>query len=173
MELCVLEDALEHIAVEFREVEDAQLAPLGAHVFDDVVGAGFAEGKFVLLFPVVADERGESVHREGVVLGGDGEDAPDGRAGFILVLQKVCLFHDLPGIGEKARPVVGEVDTPVIPVEDGDAHFLFQIGHGFGQAGLGDIEFLRGHADGAGLHDLQNVAELLQCHDDPSLLGDP
>ena len=69
IQLRILENALEHVPVEFREVEDAQLAPLGAHVLDDVVRAGFAEGEFILVVLIVPHERREGVHREGVVLG--------------------------------------------------------------------------------------------------------
>ncbi len=169
IQLCVLEDALEYVTVEFREVEDAELASLGAHVFDDVVRAGFAEGKFVLLVFVVMHERGEGVHGEGVVLGGHGEDAADRRAEFVLVFQHVGLLYDLPGVGKKFRAIVGEVHAAVVAVEDGDAHFLFEVGDGLGETRLGDVEFLGGHADGSGLDDLKDVAKLLQCHDDGPL----
>lgn len=154
IELCILENTLEHVPIEFREVEDAELTSLGAHIFDDVVGTGFAEREFVLFFFVVMDERSECIHRKGIVLGGYGKYTADWRTEFVLVFQHIGLFYDLAGVGEKFRAIVGEVDPAVIPVKYGDPHFFFQISNGFGKARLCDVELLGGHADGSRLDDL-------------------
>lgn len=165
IEFRILENTGEDVPVEFREVEDAELASLGADIFDDVVGARFAESEFELLFDVIVNEGNEGIDDEGVVLAGNGVNAANRRPEFILMLQKIRLLDDLPRIGEKFRTVVGEVDASIVAVENGDAHFLFQIGDGFRQARLRDEKFLRGHADGTRLHDLHDIAKLLKSHE--------
>ena len=152
-----------HSVVPGPEENADGTAALG-HIVDHVHSPGFPDG---ILKPAGVKLPGgihEGLRHEGVVLGGDTENALFGPQ--ILLLHELVLLVDLPGVMEEPPPLVGQSHASVRPVEDGNGQLRFQLLNGPGQGGLSHIELFRRPVHRAGFGNGQAVADLLKGHFD-------
>ena len=64
---CILQRLVDHLGIEFVQVENADLGAQGLDVLDDFVGLRFSQRQFVLILPVFLDQLHEGIDRKGVV----------------------------------------------------------------------------------------------------------
>ena len=156
-EVARVEQALDDLAVEVAQVEDADVALERSDIFDDFPGAGFADGELVLVGIEQLDGFHEALDREGVVLRRDGE--------LLLALARLAvLVHDdfvmvvqLARVRDEFLALVGERYAAARAVEDEDVHLVFEVADGGRERRLGYVELLGGLVKGAGFCDSDGV----------------
>ena len=159
-----LQDMKKHVFSEMVKEENAQLASSQPDVFDNIIGAGFPQGELIFLPPILLYQSHESIHHEGIVLGGNGKDPLHRGALLVGIFQKIRLFHHLPGVGKEFHPFLRKYHAPAGAAEKGNAHFLLQLSHGFGKGRLGNKKRTGRHIQRARLYDGDDVTKLLQSH---------
>ena len=106
------------------------------------------------------------------MLGGDGKaGAPVvGRLVDEALAEQVGLLDDLAGIAEQLGAFGREREAAVGAQEDAHAQFGLEVLDRHGERGLRHIEFVGCRVEGARLGDLDEIAQLLQCHGGPSFM---
>ena len=152
-------ELVQHRPVVLGAEENANVAAALGHIVDHVDGPGLPDG--VLKPRCVKLPHGfhEGLGHEGVVLGGNAENALLGPK--ILLLHELVLLVDLPGVVQEPPPVIGQGHAPVGAVEDGNAHLLLQLLNGPGEGRLGHIKLLCRPVHRPGLGNGEAVADLL------------
>ena len=127
------------------------------------VGVGEVEAQAVVLLPgTVGDEAdGQGLH---------GFQALHPHQDLVLsvaVKQLAAPLQGLQGIpdaGEVGLALLGELHALAPAFKKADVQFLFQVGDGVAQRGLGHMELRRRLGELAALGDLLEIVELLQVH---------
>ena len=156
-----LQHGTDHLFVKAADVQNADLAVEVAHILHDLVGACLPEGELVGLRGQPLDEPDKSVHRKGIVLGGNGTPLACLLGCAVVPVEQVCLFHHLSGVGQELPSVLGEGDPSGGAVENDDAEFLFQGADSTGKRGLRHIELFCRFADRAVFHNGDHILQLL------------
>ena len=168
----IFHDAREGSLVEVVEEEQANIAAEFLDVANDLAGTGLAEREVVGIGLAGVDDVDEGLHGEGVVLGGDGKArAPVvGRLVDEALAEQVGLLDDLARIAEQLGAFGREREAAVGAQEDAHAKFGLEVLDRHGERGLRHIEFVGRCVEGARLGDLDEIAQLLQCHGGPSFM---
>ncbi len=151
------------VRVQLQVVQQPQFALPGAQQALD--GGGVA------LVDVDADGGvafGEPPQQAWQVEGGEGLEAADGQVADELRAEAARRFGQLVGVREEAAQLVlealarGRQLQPLgVPAdEELDAEFAFEVGHGGGDGGLGDVDALGRGGHGAELGGGEEVAQL-------------
>ena len=156
-EVACVEQALDDLAVEVAQVEDADITLERRHVLDDFPGTGFADGKLVLVGIEQLNCFDKALDREGVVLRGDGKLLFALARLAVLVHDDFVMVVQLARVGDEFLALVGERDAAAGAVEDEDVHLVFEVADGGREGRLRDIELLGGLVEGAGLCDSDGV----------------
>ena len=122
-----LEQLFQHLPVKIIDVEDAQLTPVILYIVDNLIGAGFPQGEFIFVRVLAGYQVGERIDGKGIVLGGYGADTLHRFFVCVVLLQQLGLLQHLSGIGQELHSLGGQGDPLGAAVEDGYAHFLFQL----------------------------------------------
>ena len=125
---------------------------------------GLAERKIVARAAEFSDDIDECVHGKRVVLAAYGEDGVASLAALVAVFHEGCLLQDLPCVREEFVAFVGNRDAFIGAVEDGDAHFFFELVDGCSKARLRDEYALGCFGNVARVGDGDGVFKLLQSH---------
>ena len=95
------------------------------------------------------------------MLCGNGAPLPCLSGGTVVLVEQVCLFYHLSGVGEKLSAVLRESDSSGGTVENENAEFFFQRADSTGKRRLCHIKLLGSFADGAVFHNGNDVLQLL------------
>lgn len=156
-EVAGVEQALDHLAVEVAQVEDADVALERGDVFDDFLGARFADGEFVLVGVEQLDGFDEALDGEGVVLRGDGELLLALAGLAVLVHDDFVVVVQFTRVRDEFFALVGERYAAAGAVEDEDVHLVFEVADGGRERRLGYVKLLGGLVEGAGFCDSDGV----------------
>ena len=156
-----LQHGTKHLFVEAAEVEDPDLAVKIADIFHNFMGAGFPQREFVRLRREPLDQLYKGIDSKGVVLGGNGAPLPCLSGGTVVLVEQVCLFYHLSGVGEKLSAVLREGDSSGGTVENENAEFFFQRADSTGKRRLCHVKLLGSFADRAVFHNGNDVLQLL------------
>ncbi len=153
-----LQQVINILAVKFTEVQNADFTLEGCHIVNHFLGLGFTNGKFVIVNVITLHQVHEGLDRKGVVLGRNSELllflfglAVVFQNGFVMVVQLVCLSHEIFTFGGKSHAAAGAV-------KDYDADFIFQVVDGGSEGRLGNKQSLGGLIEGTHLGDTDCVA---------------
>ena len=102
---------------------------------------GLAERKIVARAAEFPDDIDECVYGKRVMLTAYGEDGVASLASLVAVFHECRLLQDLPCVREEFVTLVGDRDAFIGAVEDGDAHFFFELVDGRGEARLPVVLF--------------------------------
>ena len=155
------EQLFQHLPVKIVDIKDAQLTPVILHIVDNLIGAGLSQGEFIFVRALPGYQVGERIDGKGIVLGGYGADTLHRFFVCVMLFQQLGLLQHLPGIGQEFHSLGGQGNTLGAPVEDGYAHFLFQLLDRVGKAGLGYEKLLGRVGNRAAVYDGYNIAQLL------------
>ena len=118
-----------YFLVETAQIQNPDFAVHAAHVLHDLVGACLPQREPVRLRREPANQPDKSIHRKGIVLGGDGTALAELPWCAVVLVQQVRLLHHLSGIGEKLPALLRQCNAPSRAVEDRDAEFFLQCPH--------------------------------------------
>ena len=106
------------------------------------------------------------------MLGGHRELAPCGAGALVFLLHQGDLRHHLPCIAKERLPLRRRGYAPARTHKDRDVHLLLQRVDGVGETWLGDEELPCRLGDVSGVRGHDDVAQLVQCHENASLQSD-
>ena len=155
--------------IKIIQIQDADLASGGSDVLDNIPGAGLPDGEFVFRNVQGPCQLHERFHREGIMLGGNGELLLVQALLAVRVHQVLILAVYLAGVGQEFEPLRRERDALAAPVKDHDADFLFQLLDRAGQGRLGNIELVCRFVQGARFRNGDDIMQLLQRQQDHRL----
>ena len=156
---------LQHVPAPVHVVPHPQVAGPGAHIFRDVQTVPAADHQPHLggQPPKFLNDRLHLVTQQGL-----GHVHPEDAGGFPALLadlgQPVGRQQQLPGLGEKALPRLGEDHPPPCPLEQGQPQLLLQLLDMDGDGGLGVAQGLGGPLVAAPVHNRLEGAQIFQLH---------
>ncbi len=154
-----------------RQDEQRQVQASGGEFADQVAGAALLDPQADAGVFAVVGAQDLRQQAGAQARGGAEADPAPAQARDLLYLDPGVLGvgDDPPGQREQRLPGVGEGDVAARAAEQVGAQLPFQGLDLLGQRGLGDVHLLGGAGEVAGVHDGQEVGELLQLHAaDPS-----
>ena len=134
----LLDELGDDFFVFVAEVEYAHFAFHFGDIVNNFIGLRFAEGEVVARTAELANNIDECVDGKRVVLTAHRENGVAAFAAFVAVFQKRGLFQDLPCVREEFVAFVCNGHAFVGAVENGDAHFFFELVDGGGETRLRD-----------------------------------
>ena len=164
LQMLLAQHLADHVLVEVRQVDDADLRKHVRDLVDDVLRAGLTDRELVLVGLDGVDHLDERLDGEHVVLRGHGAQLLARLRVLVALLKQVGLVEHLTGVSEEFGAVHRQGDALRGTSEDLDAELVLQFLDRRAQRRLGDVQFMRRLVHGSALDDLHDVFQLQQCH---------
>ena len=114
LELLLLEELGQDLAVELIKVENAQRTLEGHDIFQDVLGLGLPQGELVLLRIHLLNQVHKGMDHEGIVLGGHREGLLADGVLLVFSFHELDLVQDLTGINHELPAFIGQGDPRLL-----------------------------------------------------------
>ena len=164
LQMLLAQHLADHVLVEVRQVDDADLRKHVRDLVDDVLRAGLTDRELVLVGLDGVDHLDERLDGEHVVLRGHGAQLLARLRVLVALLKQVGLVEHLARVAQEGLALLGHNDTLVGALKDMHTHLVFEIADRRGNRRLRHKEPARGLGDAAAFGNFDDISELLKLH---------